>query len=60
MLNDRLNRRPLTPAFRLLVGAAFLAITVPIAALAQASFSSFTGSGVDSMHGLLPNATAIP
>jgi hypothetical protein len=59
MLNDQLNRRPLTPVFRVLVAIALLAVTLPIAALAQASFSSFSGSVVDPMNGLLPKVTLV-
>ena len=57
MLNARLNRRPLTGFGRVAIVLALLAITLPIAALAQASFSTFSGSVLDPMNGLLPKTT---
>ena len=59
MLNARLNRRPLTRLARVAIVIAVLGITLPIAALAQASFSTFSGSVVDPMNGLLPKTTLI-
>ena len=59
MLNARLNRRPVTLLVRLAVAIAFAAVTLPLAALAQNSFSTFSGSVVDPMNGLLPKATLL-
>ena len=43
MLNGRLNRRPPTLLVRTAIVIAVVGITVPIAALAQASFSTLSG-----------------
>ena len=59
MLNARLNRRPLTPLARLIIAIAAVGATIPVAALAQASFSSFSGSVLDPMNGLLPKTTLV-
>lgn len=59
MLNARLNRRPLTRLARVAIAIAVVGITLPIAALAQASFSTFSGSVVDPMNGLLPKTTLV-
>ena len=59
MLNVRLERRPMTRVTQGLITAALVAITLPIAALAQNAFSTFSGSVVDPMQGLLPNARLI-
>jgi len=59
MLNARLNRRPLTLPARIAIVVALVGITLPIAALAQATFSSFSGAVVDPMNGLLPKATLV-
>lgn len=59
MLNARLDRRPVTWSERVAVGIAVVGATLPIAALAQASFSTFSGSVVDPMNGLLPKATLV-
>lgn len=59
MLNSRLNRRPITPLARVAIVIAVVIITIPIAALAQASFSSFSGSVLDPMNGLLPKTTLV-
>ncbi len=59
MLNERLNRRPITRIARVAITIAVVGITLPIAALAQASFSTFSGSVIDSMNGLLPRARLV-
>ena len=59
MLNARLNRRPLTRLTRAAIVIAVVGITLPIAALAQASFSTFSGSVFDPMNGLLPRTTLV-
>ena len=59
MLNARLNRRPLTRLTRAAIVIAVVGITLPIAALAQASFSTFSGSVLDPMNGLLPKTTLV-
>jgi len=59
MLNARLNRVPLTRFGRVAILIAVVGITLPIAALAQASFSTFSGSVVDPMNGLLPKTTLV-
>lgn len=59
MLNARLNRRPPTRLVRLVIAAAAIGATIPVAALAQASFSTFSGSVLDPMNGLLPKTTLV-
>ena len=59
MLNTHLNRVPPTRLARVAIVIAVVGITLPIAALAQASFSTFSGSVVDPMNGLLPRATLV-
>lgn len=59
MLNARLSRRPVTRLTRVAIALAIVGITLPIAALAQSSFSSFSGSVVDPMNGLLPKTTLV-
>ncbi len=59
MLNGRLNRRPPTLLVRTAIVIAVVGITVPIAALAQASFSTLSGSVLDPMNGLLPKTTLV-
>ena len=59
MLNSRLNRRPITPLARVAIVIALVVITIPVAAVAQASFSSFSGSVLDPMNGLLPKTTLV-
>ena len=59
MLNSRLNRRPITPLARVAIVIALVIITIPVAAVAQASFSSFSGSVLDPMNGLLPKTTLV-
>jgi beta-lactamase regulating signal transducer with metallopeptidase domain len=59
MLNERLTRHPLTRAARLAVGIGAVSVTLPIAALAQTAFASFSGSVVDPMRAVLPAATLV-
>jgi beta-lactamase regulating signal transducer with metallopeptidase domain len=59
MLNTRLNRRPITPLGRMAITMAVVGVTIPIAAMAQASFSTFSGSVLDPMNGLLPRTTLL-
>ena len=57
MLNSRLNRAPLTRTGRWGWTIALLTIALPIAAFAQSSFGSVTGTVVDQMDRVLPNVT---
>ena len=57
MLNSRLNRAPVTRSSRWMWSVALLAITLPIAAFAQASFGSVSGLVVDQMDRVLPGTT---
>jgi beta-lactamase regulating signal transducer with metallopeptidase domain len=59
MLNAGLNRRPPTLLARLVIAIAAIGATIPVAALAQASFSTFSGSVLDPMNGLLPKTTLV-
>jgi hypothetical protein len=59
MLDRRLNRRPLSLSARGLIGVVVTAVSFPVAALAQASFSTFSGSVVDPMNGLLPKTVLV-
>jgi TonB family protein len=59
MLDVGLNRRPITRFTRAAIAVGVVAITLPIAALAQASFSTFSGSVFDPMNGLLPRTVLI-
>jgi TonB family protein len=59
MLNTRLNRTPPTRTIRAILAAAVVALALPVAGLAQASFSTFSGSVVDPMNGLLPRARLV-
>jgi len=60
MLNDRLDRRPLTRSMRIAVAAAFVIVTATIAgAAAQGRFSTFSGTVVDETNGFLPDATLV-
>jgi TonB family protein len=59
MLNTGLSRKPPTRSMRALLAAAVVAFALPVAALAQASFSTFSGSVVDPMNGLLPRARLV-
>jgi hypothetical protein len=54
MLDARINRRPLTRSARALVAVALLAVTLPVAALAQATFSTFSGHVFDPSDAILP------
>lgn len=59
MLNAGLNRRPPTLLARFVIAIAAIGATIPVAALAQASFSTFSGSVLDPMNGLLPKTTLV-
>ena len=59
MLNTRLNRTPPTRSMRAILAAGVVAFALPVAGLAQASFSTFSGSVVDPMNGLLPRARLV-
>lgn len=59
MLNARLNRRPLTRAVRLTIAAALAALTVPIAAIAQNQFSTFSGTVTDETNRYLPDTRLV-
>jgi beta-lactamase regulating signal transducer with metallopeptidase domain len=59
MLDARLNRRPPTPLARLAIAIAAIGATIPVAAVAQATFSTFSGSVLDPMNGLLPKTTLV-
>jgi len=54
MLNEQVNRRPLSPTTRLGTVVALAALAVGIAS-AQGAFSSFSGTVYDPLNGLLPN-----
>ena len=58
MLNDHLNRKPITGSTRVVVVTALLVTTVAIA-LAQNVFSTFSGSVRDSQGGALPAVTLV-
>jgi beta-lactamase regulating signal transducer with metallopeptidase domain len=58
MLNDRLNRKPVSGSTRVLIVTALLAATVAIAA-AQNVFSTFSGSVRDSQGAALPGVTLV-
>lgn len=58
MLNDRLNRGPLSGAARVLIAASLLVITIAVAA-AQSTFVSFTGSVFDEQRGSIASATVV-
>ena len=58
MLNNRLNRKPITGLTRVLIVTALLAATVAIAA-AQNVFSTFSGSVRDSQGAVLPGVTLV-
>ena len=57
MLDARLNRRPPTLLARIVIAVAAIGATIPVAALAQATFSTFSGSVLDPMNGLRPQTT---
>jgi hypothetical protein len=54
MLNANVNRRPITRAARVIAVIALAAVTLPIAAIAQATFSTFSGSVFDPQDAVLP------
>jgi beta-lactamase regulating signal transducer with metallopeptidase domain len=58
MLNDRLNRKPMTESNRAFIVTALVVATVAIAA-AQNIFSTFSGSVRDSQGGVLPGVTLL-
>jgi TonB family protein len=58
MLNARVNRAPTTRSARLVTVAASLGLAVAVAS-AQGPFATFSGSVVDPMNGLLPDARLI-
>ena len=57
MFDTRLRRAPLTRATRWGLVAAFAALTLPIAAVAQTSFGSVSGVVTDPMSRVLPGVT---
>jgi TonB family protein len=60
MLNDRLDRRPLTASMRIAIAVAFAILTATIAgAAAQGRFSTFSGTVVDETNGFLPDAALV-
>jgi TonB family protein len=59
MLNDRLDRQPLTSGIRIATAAAFLVVTLSIAGAAQSRYSTFSGTVVDQTNGFLPNTTLV-
>jgi TonB family protein len=59
MLNNRLNRRPLSVATRLATLAALVVIALPIALFAQNTFSTLTGSIVDQSGAVLPGVVVV-
>jgi len=60
MLNDTLNRRPLTWPVRLVIVAALAALTLPISSLrAQSAFYSLTGTVLDSTNRALPQTRVV-
>jgi beta-lactamase regulating signal transducer with metallopeptidase domain len=56
MLNDRVNRAPVTRLARLGIIAALSAVAIAIAS-AQGAFSTFSGTVFDPLNGYLPNVT---
>jgi len=57
MLNDHVNRRPLTRTARVLVAAALALATVPIAGYGAQRYATVSGTILDSSNALLPGAT---
>ncbi len=55
MLNVSLNRAPVSRRARTLTVAALLALTIPLAAFAQPTFYSLTGSVLDPTNRILPD-----
>ena len=56
MLNDRVNRAPITRVARAGIVAALSAVAIAIAS-AQGAFSTFSGTVFDPLNGYLPNVT---
>ena len=54
MLNTRINRAPVARVARVLSAAVLVAITLPVAALAQQVFSTFSGSVFDPSDATVP------
>ena len=59
MLNARLNRSPVSRPARTLTIAALLALTIPLAGFAQATFYTLSGSVLDPTNRFLPGATLV-
>jgi len=60
MLNDTLNRRPLTWPGRVAIVAALAALTLPISGVrAQSIFHSLTGTVLDSTNRVLPQTSIV-
>jgi TonB family protein len=59
MLNVNLNRSPVSGRARTLTVAALLALTIPLAAFAQATFYSLTGSVMDPTNRILPDTKLV-
>ena len=59
MLNPRLNRRPMSHVGRFTIALMMGVMSLPIAALAQTTFSTFSGTVLDPMQALLSGARMI-
>lgn len=59
MLNPGLDRRPISTFARIAIVLAVIGISLPIAALAQTAFSTFSGSVLDPMDALMADARMI-
>jgi len=60
MLNDTINRRPLTWPGRVAIVAALAALTLPISSVrAQSTFHSLTGTVLDSSNRVLPQTRVV-
>ena len=59
MLNDTLNRRPLTWPSRLAIIVALAALTLPISSVRAQSFHSLTGTVLDSTNRVLPQTRVV-
>ncbi len=60
MLNDTINRRPLTWTGRVAIVAALAALTLPISSVrAQSTFHSLTGTVLDSTNRVLPQTRVV-
>ncbi len=59
MLNARLDRSPATRQARTFAVAALLALTLPLAGFAQATFYSLTGAVVDPTNRILPDTKLV-